>query len=135
MNNLNFRPGDTIRVYEKIKEGDKTRLLPFEGVVIAIRGSGINQSFTVRKIATGGIGVERIWPIHCPSISKIVVKKRGKTRRAKLYYLRKRIGKEALVVKEEKNKEKRKDEVLVSESPLEVEKLQKENKNVKNKPS
>ena len=103
---INFRPGDTIRVYEEIKEGNlsakkegKKRSISFEGVVIAISGSGINQSFTVRKIATGGIGVERIWPIKCPSISKIVVKKKGKAKRAKLYYLRKRVGKRALSVR------------------------------------
>ena len=95
----NFKVGDTIDVFEKIKEGDKTRSHAFEGVVIAIRGSGINQSFTIRTIASDGIGVERIWPIKCPSIEKIVLKKEGKVRRAKLYYLRQRIGKQALMVK------------------------------------
>ena len=97
--------GDTIRVYEKIKELEKgaartkrgveekvkIRLHPFEGVVIAIKNAGVNQSFTVRKMASAGVAVERIWPVFCPSIEKIVVKQKGKKiRRAKLYYLRKK---------------------------------------------
>lgn len=96
--NANFRPGDTIKVYEKIKEGGKIRELIFEGVVIAIKGSGVNKSFTVRKIGADGVGVERIWSFECPSLSKIVVKRKGKVKRAKLYYLRKRVGKLALTV-------------------------------------
>jgi large subunit ribosomal protein L19 len=88
-----FQVGDTVRVHLKIKEEDKTRTQVFEGVVIAIRGRGENKSFTVRKIASGGIGVERIWPLISPWIKKIVVKKKGKVRRAKLHYLRKRVKK------------------------------------------
>jgi large subunit ribosomal protein L19 len=88
--NTKFQVGDTIRVHLKIKEEGKIRTQVFEGVVIAIKGRGENKSFTVRKMASGGIGVERIWPLISPWIKKIVVKKRGKVRRAKLYYLRKR---------------------------------------------
>lgn len=105
-----FRAGDTISVYEKIKEGEKNRLHEFEGVVLSIRGSGINKSFTIRKISFGGMGVERIWPINCPSIEKIVIRKKGAVRRAKLYYLRNRIGKQALAVKTS-------DKVSVKEKP------------------
>ncbi len=99
----NFSVGDTIRVHHKIKEktksGEKTRIQIFEGVVIAIKGKATGKSFTVRKIAIGTIGVERIWPINCPSIDKITLVKKGKVRRAKLFYLRKRIGREANKVK------------------------------------
>ena len=94
-----FAVGDTVLVYQKIKEGDKMRRQVFEGVVIAIKGHGVGRTFIVRKIASGGIGVERIWPFNTPWISKIKVKTKGKVRRAKLYYLRKRIGKKALRVK------------------------------------
>lgn len=97
---INFNPGDTIRVYQKIKEGEKIRTQIFEGVVLGIRGRGENKSFTVRKIAVGGIGVERIWPVDSPSLEKIMVVKKGKTKRAKLYYLRKRTGKKAIKVDE-----------------------------------
>ena len=97
---INFSPGDTVRVYQKIKEGDKTRIQVFEGIVLAIRGRQENKSFTVRKIATGGVGVERIWPVGSPLIEKITVLKKGNVRRAKLYYLRKRTGKQAVKVKE-----------------------------------
>lgn len=105
---INFSPGDTVKVYQKIKEGDpstgsgqvKTRTQIFEGVVLGIRGRGENKSFTVRKIAVGGIGVERIWPVESPWIEKVTVVKKGKTRRAKLYYLRKRTGKKAIKVEE-----------------------------------
>jgi large subunit ribosomal protein L19 len=82
-----FRPGDLIRVYIKIVEGDKTRIAPFQGVVIATKGSGIGKTFTVRKVSAG-IGVERIFPFHSPMIQKIELKKAGKVRRAKLTYLR-----------------------------------------------
>jgi len=94
-----FSVGDTVVVSQKIVEGGKTRTQNFEGIVIAIRGSGENKTFTVRKIAVGGIGVERIWPLHSPWITKIKVKKKGKIRRAKLYYLRKKTGKKATKVK------------------------------------
>ncbi len=82
-----FRPGDTVRVHLKIKEGDKERIQVFEGVVIARRGGGLRETFTVRKISFG-IGVERIFPLHSPKIEKIEVVKRGRVRRAKLYFLR-----------------------------------------------
>lgn len=94
-----FHIGDTVEVHQKIKEKDKTRTQIFRGVVISIRGHGENKSFTVRRIAAGAIGVERIWPLNSPWISKIKVSKRGRVRRAKLYYLRERIGKGALRVK------------------------------------
>ncbi len=82
-----FRPGDLVRVYIKIVEGDKARIAPFQGVVIATKGSGISKTFTVRKVSAG-IGVERIFPFHSPMIQKIELKKAGKVRRAKLTYLR-----------------------------------------------
>jgi len=94
-----FNVGDTVVVSQKIIEGGKTRIQNFEGLVIAIRGSGENKTFTVRKIAVGGIGVERIWPLNSPWITKIKVKKKGKVRRAKLYYLRKKTTKKATKVK------------------------------------
>lgn len=95
--------GDTVRVHQSIKEGSKSRVQVFEGIIIAIKGAGMGQSFTVRKIATGSIGVERILPTHLPSIEKIEVKRAGKVRRAKLFYLRDRIGKAATRLKEDKS--------------------------------
>ena len=83
-----FRPGDTLRVMVKVKEGDKERLQAFEGTCIARRGAGISENFTVRKVSAG-VGVERIFPVHSPSIAAIEVVRRGRVRRAKLYYLRK----------------------------------------------
>lgn len=94
-----FSVGDTVKVYQKIKEAGKTRLQAFQGVVIGIKGKEENKTFTVRRIAAGGIGVERIWPLFSPHISKIQVVRKGKVRRAKLYYLRKRVGKRATKVK------------------------------------
>ncbi len=91
-----FRSGDTIRVHVKVKEGSRERVQVFEGVVIARKNGGINETFTVRKIS-GGIGVERIFPLHCPTIDKIEVKRYGRVRRAKLYYLRKLSGKAARI--------------------------------------
>lgn len=82
-----FKPGDLVRVYTKIVEGDKTRIAPFQGVVIATKGSGISKTFTVRKVSAG-IGVERIFPVHSPMITKVELKKLGRVRRAKLTYLR-----------------------------------------------
>jgi len=106
-----FKPGDTVKVYYKIVEGDKVRVQFFQGIVIAKDGSGTNQTFTVRKIASGGIGVEQIFPLHSPAITNIEVVRRGKVRRAKLYYLREKVGK-AAKVKElrvtKKDKEKNK---------------------------
>ena len=91
-----FRPGDTIRVHAKVVEGESERIQLFDGVVIARRGSGIAETFTVRKVSFG-VGVERIFPIHSPRVEKIEVLKQGKVRRAKLFYLRKRSGKAARV--------------------------------------
>ena len=93
--NPEIRPGDTIKVYQKIKEGDKERIQIFEGLVIARKhGKGISATITVRKTVEG-IGVERIFPVHSPSIEKIEVVKSGKVRRSKLYYLRTAKGKRA----------------------------------------
>ena len=82
-----FRPGDTIAVHYKIKEGDRERIQVFEGVVIAMKGGGSRETFMVRKVSYG-VGVERIFPLHSPLIEKVVNKKKGRVRRAKLYYLR-----------------------------------------------
>lgn len=98
MENVEFNPGDIVRVSVKVKESGKERVQAFEGVVISVRGVGESKTFTVRKIGAGGIGVERIWPINSPHIQKIEVKKKGRVRRAKLYYLRSRKGKAALGV-------------------------------------
>ncbi len=89
-----FKVGDTIRVHYRIKEGDRERIQPFEGVVIRIRGSGMDKTFTVRK-ESYGVGIERIFPYYSPNIEKIEVVKIGKVRRAKLYFLRELKGKEA----------------------------------------
>lgn len=94
-----FGVADKIRVYIKIKEGDKERTQRFEGIVIKESGSGIGRTFTVRRVSYG-VGIERIFPLHSPNIQKIRVVKRGKVRRAKLYYLRERKGKRAMRVKE-----------------------------------
>jgi len=87
-----FSPGDTIKVYTKIREGESERIQAFEGIVIKKHGSGLNETFTVRKISFG-VGVERIFPLHSPNIEKIEIVKKGSVRRAKLYYLRKTVGK------------------------------------------
>lgn len=91
-----FNVGDTIRVYAKVVEGSKERIQMFEGVVIKKQNGGVRENFTVRKIASG-VGVEKTWPIHSPRIDKIEVVKKGVVRRAKLFYLRDRIGKAAKV--------------------------------------
>ena len=103
-----FRAGDTVRVHVRVVEGDKERIQVFQGVVIGRRGGGTRETFTVRKIS-GGIGVERIFPLHSPSLSRIEVIRRGKVRRAKLYYLRALRGKAARI-------EERRDEQGASRS-------------------
>lgn len=91
-----FGPGDTVRVHVKVVEGNRERVQPFDGVVIARRGGGPSETFTVRKISYG-VGVERIFPLHSPRIEKIEVLRRGHVRRAKLHYLRGRAGKAARI--------------------------------------
>ena len=91
-----FAPGDTLRVNVRVREGDKERIQVFEGVCIARKNGGINETFTVRKISSG-IGVERIFPLHSPTVESIKVVRRGRVRRAKLYYLRKLRGKAARI--------------------------------------
>jgi len=91
-----FRPGDTLKVYVKVIEGSRERIQLFEGVVIKRRGGGISETFTVRKISYG-VGVERTFPLHTPRIERIEVVRRGKVRRAKLYYLRDLRGKAARI--------------------------------------
>ena len=91
-----FRPGDTVRVHAKVVEGTRERIQIFEGVVIARKGAGISENYTVRKISNG-VGVERIFPIHTPRVEKIEVVRYGKVRRAKLYYLRALQGKAARI--------------------------------------
>jgi large subunit ribosomal protein L19 len=94
-----FGPGDTVRVHVKVREGDKERIQVFEGVVLGRRGGGVRESFTVRKVSYG-IGVERVFPLHSPNVSQIEVVRRGRVRRAKLYYLRALKGKAARVEEE-----------------------------------
>ena len=91
-----FRVGDTIKVYGKIKEGNRERIQVFEGVVLKRQGGSNRETFTVRK-TSNGIGVEKTWPLHSPNVEKIEVVRRGKVRRAKLNYLRNRVGKKAKV--------------------------------------
>jgi large subunit ribosomal protein L19 len=91
-----FSPGDTIRVNVRVREGEKERIQAFEGVCIAIKNAGMSETFTVRKIS-GGIGVERIFPLNSPSIESIELLRRGRVRRAKLYYLRNLRGKAARI--------------------------------------
>ncbi|MBV9463085.1 MAG: 50S ribosomal protein L19 [Verrucomicrobiae bacterium] len=95
-----FRVGDTIKVHTKVAEGGKERIQIFQGIVIGRKGTGIQESFTVRRISYGE-GVERVFPLHSPRIDKIEVESEGKVRRAKLYYLRDRKGKKAVKVKEQ----------------------------------
>jgi large subunit ribosomal protein L19 len=91
-----FMPGDTIRVQVRVREGDKERLQAFEGICIGRRGAGISETFTVRKVSAG-VGVERIFPLHSPSVAAIEMVRRGRVRRAKLYYLRALTGKAARI--------------------------------------
>ncbi len=94
-----FNVGDTVRVHIKVIEGDKERIQIFSGVVIGRRGRGLNSTFTVRRISYGE-GVERVFPVHSPRVEKVEVERQGSVRRAKLTYLRKRVGKGAVAVKE-----------------------------------
>ncbi len=91
-----FRPGDTVRVHVRVVEGARERTQVFEGVVLRRQGRGLRETFTVRRV-TYGIGVERVFPVHAPSISRIEVARRGRVRRARLYYLRKRTGRAARI--------------------------------------
>src|ERR671914_682007 len=91
-----FRAGDTVRVHVRVVEGERERVQVFEGVVIRRRGSGLSKTFTVRKVSFG-VGVERTFPLHSPMIAKVEIASRGDVRRAKLYYLRSRVGKKAKV--------------------------------------
>jgi large subunit ribosomal protein L19 len=93
----NFGPGDTVKLGIEIKEGNKTRIQYFEGVIIAIRGEGVGKTFTIRKIGANNVGVERIFPLYSDSIKSYEVVRRGKVRRAKLFYLRGRRGKAAKI--------------------------------------
>ena len=92
----NFEPGDTVKVHVKVKEGDKERIQVFQGIVISRKGGGTRQMFTVRKVS-GGVGVERMFPLYSPSIDRIEVERHGRVRRAKLYYLRDLRGKAARI--------------------------------------
>lgn len=91
-----FHVGDTVKVYGKIKEGNRERIQVFEGTVLKIQGGGNRTTFTVRKVSNG-VGVEKTWPMHSPNVEKVEVVRRGKVRRAKLNYLRNRVGKKAKV--------------------------------------
>jgi large subunit ribosomal protein L19 len=101
--NAKFGVGDTVKVHTKVVEGDKERIQIFSGVVIGKRGAGLNETFTVRRISYGE-GVERIFPLHSPRVDKIEVERHGAVRRAKLTYLRKRLGKGATLVREKEEK-------------------------------
>jgi large subunit ribosomal protein L19 len=113
-----FKPGDLVKVYTKIIEGDKERLAPFQGVVIKVKGRDIAKTFTVRKVSAG-IGIERIFPIHSPMIARIEVKKKGKVRRAKLTYLRQRRGKR-MKIKEAASQTAARREEISEETPPEA---------------
>jgi large subunit ribosomal protein L19 len=104
-----FQPGDTVVVNVKVKEGERTRVQAYEGVCIARSGGGLNESFTVRKISYGE-GVERVFPIYSPMIDSVKVLRRGKVRRAKLYYLRDRRGKSARIAERSDGPAEKKDE-------------------------
>lgn len=97
-----FRAGDTLRLGVRIKEGEKVRIQYFEGIVLSRKGMGVNKTFTIRKIGAGGIAVERIFPLYSPSIASFEVRRRGMTRRAKVYFLRDIVGSTANVIKERK---------------------------------
>ncbi|HAL05084.1 MAG TPA: 50S ribosomal protein L19 [Verrucomicrobiales bacterium] len=104
---LEFNVGDSVKVHTKVVEGEKERIQVFAGLVIGRRGHGVNETFTVRRISYGE-GVERVFPVHSPRIEKVVVDRQGRVRRAKLTYLRERIGKKALAVKAKDTRGQRK---------------------------
>lgn len=120
-----FKAGDTVRVHVKIKEGDKERVQVFQGTVISRRGSGVGETFTVRKISSG-IGVERVFPLHSPNIAKIQRTRLGKVRRAKLFYLRGLTGKSARI--EEKLEEKPAEKVKKEAKPKKTKRAKKAEK-------
>ena len=97
----NFKVGDGVRVHLKVKEGEKTRIQVFAGIVIARKGGGLQETFTVRRIASG-VGVEKVFPVHSPTIDKVEVDRESVTMRARMYYMRERIGKAANQVKEKR---------------------------------
>ena len=99
--------GDTIRVHQEIAEGDSKRIQVFEGIIIAVKNRGQNKTFTVRKIGANNVGVEKIFPLFMPSIKKLEVKRKGKVKRSKLYYLREKQGKAASRIKEKKEFEQK----------------------------
>lgn len=100
----NFNVGDSVKVHTRVKEGDKERTQIFAGIVIARRGHGMNEMFTVRRISFGE-GVERVFPLHSPMVEKVEVEKLGRVRRAKLFYMRKRKGKGAMSIREQEGQE------------------------------
>ncbi len=100
-----FKTGDTVVVHYRVREGDKERIQKFEGIVISRRGTGANQTFMVRKVSAGNIGVERIFPLYSPFVAKIELKKQGDIKRSKLYYLRERQGKSARVKEKDQNQD------------------------------
>jgi large subunit ribosomal protein L19 len=122
-----FRVGDTVRVHTRVVEGDKERIQIFTGVVIARKGRDINGSFTVRRISYGE-GVERVFPVHSPKVAKIEVERQGAPRRAKLYYLRDRTGKDALFVKERKVASKTTAKAASADAPAKAKKKAKADK-------
>jgi large subunit ribosomal protein L19 len=97
-----FEAGDTVKVMVRVREGDKERLQAFEGIILAKKGGGINETFTVRKVSAG-VGVERIFPLHSPTVASIEVMRKGRVRRAKLYYLRNVTGKKARIREQRDN--------------------------------
>ena len=108
---LKFKVGDIVKVHTKVREGGKERVQVFQGIVLSIRGRGLNSTFTVRRISYGE-GVEKIFPVNSPNVEKVEVERAGKVRRAKLNYLRNRIGKRATLVPEDKQRDPEKVEPL-----------------------